>query len=141
MALADLQKDIEKAGAHFYYGAMPSVETDPSLINFVFQNLLSNALKFRSEKPLQVQIAANRVNDEWVISIADNGQGFDSAYAEHIFLPFERLHSRQIPGSGIGLATCKRTIERLGGRIWAESSAGNGATFYFALPIQHVPDR
>ena len=133
MALADLRKDIDKAGAHFNSGAMPLVQTDPSLMNFVFQNLLGNALKFQSEKPLQVEISARQADDEWVISIADNGQGFDSAFAEHIFLPFERLHGRQIPGSGIGLATCKRIIERLGGRIWAESTPGKGSTFSFTL--------
>jgi signal transduction histidine kinase len=134
MALADLQKDIAQAGARVNCGAMPSLNTDRSLMSFVFQNLLSNALKFRSERPLQVQIAATKADEGWVISVADNGEGFDSQYAEQIFQPFERLHGRETPGSGIGLATCKRIIERLGGRIWAESTAGKGASFYFTLP-------
>ena len=134
MALADLQKEIAAAGARVDCGPMPTVNTDRTLINFVFQNLFSNALKYRAEQPPQVTIAATRVDEAWVVSVGDNGQGFDPQYAEQIFMPFKRLHGRETPGSGIGLATCKRIIERLGGRIWAESAAGKGATFYFTLP-------
>ena len=100
----------------------------------MFQNLISNAIKFRSDQPPYLQIGARKEKREWVVSIGDNGQGFDPQYAEKIFLPFQRLHGSDTPGSGIGLATCKRIVERLGGRIWAEAAQGKGATFYFTLP-------
>jgi signal transduction histidine kinase len=134
MALTNLQKDIEETGAEVNFGPLPTVKSDRSLLTLVFQNLISNAIKFRSYERPRLQIAGARENREYVVSIADNGQGFDTQYAEQIFLPFKRLHGTDTPGSGIGLATCKRIVERLGGRIWAESAREKGATFYFALP-------
>jgi light-regulated signal transduction histidine kinase (bacteriophytochrome) len=136
MALSNLQKEIEETGAQVANGLLPSLKGDRSLITIVFQNLVSNALKYRADAAPRIRIEAGREKEQWVISIADNGQGFDPKYAEMIFLPFKRLHGTDTPGSGIGLATCRRVIERFGGRIWAESAPGNGATLYFALPAQ-----
>jgi signal transduction histidine kinase len=96
--------------------------------------LISNAIKFRSGAALRIQIGAKRETQQYVVSVADNGQGFDQQYADQVFLPFKRLHGHETPGSGIGLATCRRIVERLGGRIWAEATPGKGATFYFTLP-------
>jgi signal transduction histidine kinase len=134
MALSNLQKDIEETGAQLTHGSLPSLKADRSLMTLVFQNLIGNSLKFRANEPPRVQIEGIRENGEWIISVADNGQGFDSRYATQIFLPFKRLHGPETPGSGIGLATCKRVVERLGGRIWAEAAPGRGATFHFTLP-------
>jgi signal transduction histidine kinase len=134
MALANLQKDIEETKAEVSFGVLPTVEADPSQLTLVFQNLIGNAVKFRSELPPRLHIDATREQREYVVSVADNGPGFDPEHALQIFLPFKRLHGPETPGSGIGLATCKRIIERMGGRIWAEATPGKGATFYFALP-------
>jgi chemotaxis family two-component system sensor kinase Cph1 len=134
MALSNLHKDIEQTGTEVNFGFLPTVRTDRSQLTLVFQNLISNAIKFRTDQPPRLEIVAKRANREWLVSIADNGEGFDSDYAEQIFLPFKRLHGSDTPGSGIGLATCKRIVERLGGRIWAEAAKGKGATFYFTLP-------
>ena len=134
MALSNLQKDLEETDAEVGYGPLPTLRTDRSQVTLVFQNLISNAIKFRSAAAPRVHIGAKRENREWVVTIADNGQGFDPQYAEQIFLPFKRLHGSETPGSGIGLATCKRIVERLGGRIWVEAAQGKGATFFFTLP-------
>ena len=134
MALSNLQKDIEETGAQVNFGLLPTLRTDRYQLTLVFQNLISNAIKFRSDQPPCLQIGAKKEKGEWTVFIGDNGQGFDPQYAEQIFLPFKRLHGPDTPGSGIGLATCKRIVERLGGRIWAEAAQGEGATFYFTLP-------
>ena len=135
IALINLQNDIEQTGAQVNVGPLPTVKVDRSQLTLVFQNLIGNAVKFRTDEPPRLQIGATRENREYVVSIADNGQGFDPRFAEQIFLPFKRLHGSETPGSGIGLATCKRIIERMRGRIWAEAAPGKGATFYFTLPI------
>ncbi|MDP8980012.1 MAG: ATP-binding protein, partial [Acidobacteriota bacterium] len=133
-ALANLQEPIEQTAAQVNFDLLPEVGANRSQLTLVFQNLIGNALKFRSDEPPRLHIGATLENREWVVSIADNGQGFDSQFAEQIFQPFKRLHGPEIPGSGIGLASCKHAIERLGGRIWAESAPGQGAKFYFTLP-------
>jgi signal transduction histidine kinase len=135
IALVNLQSDIEKTRAQVDVGPLPTVRVDRSQLTLVFQNLIGNAVKFRTDEAPRLQIGATRENREYVVSIADNGQGFDPRFAEQIFLPFKRLHGSETPGSGIGLATCKRIIERMRGRIWAEAAPGKGATFYFTLPI------
>jgi light-regulated signal transduction histidine kinase (bacteriophytochrome) len=101
----------------------------------VFQNLLSNALKYRKNdtRPV-IRISAECDGINWTIAVADNGIGFDSQYAERIFGLFKRLHKTEYPGTGLGLAICRRIVERYNGRIWAESTLGQGSTFYFSLP-------
>lgn len=106
-------------------------------LSHVFQNLLSNALKYCkfNQRP-QVHIKAQRQENEWIVSVRDNGIGFESSQAEHIFGLFKRLHSEaEYQGTGMGLAICKRVIERYGGRMWAESELSIGSTFFFALPL------
>jgi signal transduction histidine kinase len=134
IALANLRNEIEEAGARIDHGHLPTVNADRSQMVLVFQNLIANSIKFRSSNPPLIEIRAARENRQFVISIADNGQGFDPKYAAQIFLPFKRLHHQDTPGSGIGLASCKRRVERQGGRIWAEAEPGKGATFYFSVP-------
>ena len=113
---------------------MPTVSTDRTQMVMVFQNLIGNAIKYHGKEPPHVRIDARETEQNWQISVADNGMGFDQGNATQIFEPFRRLHGSGVPGSGIGLATCKRVIERLGGTIWAESVMGAGSTFYFTIP-------
>jgi signal transduction histidine kinase len=134
IALSNLQAEIEATGARISHGPLPSAKVDCSMMTLVFQNLIGNALKFRAEAPPHVQIDCQRTDHEWLVSVADNGQGFDPQYVKQIFEPFARLHGSDTEGSGIGLASCARLIERPGGRIWADSAPGKGSTFYFTLP-------
>ncbi len=133
--LGDLDSVIQEAAATVTCEPLPAATADAALLGRVFQNLISNAIKFRGADPPLVRIAAERRGDEWVFSVSDNGIGMAAEYLDRIFQPFERLHSRDdYPGSGVGLAVCRRVIERHGGRIWAESSPGQGSTFFFTLP-------
>jgi chemotaxis family two-component system sensor kinase Cph1 len=116
---------------------LPTVNGDEGKLTLVFQNLMANALKFSkpSEAPA-IRIAARREGKEWIFSVADNGIGFDPAYAERIFVMFQRLHRvGTYKGTGIGLSICKRIIEGHGGRIWAKSEPSVGSTFFFTLPV------
>ena len=133
IALANLQSDIESSGAKINAGALPTLPVDSSRIAMVFQNLIDNALKYRRAEEPKIDIAAVPLDRYWQISVRDNGRGFSSKYVARAFEPFKRLSQSDIPGSGIGLATCKRIVERLGGRIWAESIPGEGSIFYFTL--------
>jgi PAS domain S-box-containing protein len=135
IALANLQHHIETAGAIITVGALPKAPADRTQIAMVLQNLIGNAMKYRSEAPPRIHIDAVQDNGFWRLSVSDNGEGFNPEYAAQIFEPFKRLHGSNVPGSGIGLATCKRIVERLGGRIWAESRPGQGSTFFFTLPF------
>jgi signal transduction histidine kinase len=104
-------------------------------LTHVFQNLLSNALKYsKQEGQTAIQISSRREGGDWIVSVSDNGIGFDQQYAARIFGLFKRLHKTEYPGTGLGLAICQRIVERYGGRMWAEGQAGKGATFSFALP-------
>ena len=113
---------------------LPSVRGDTRQLAHVFQNLLSNALKYRQPGiPPRIHISVQHEAAKCIVSVQDNGIGFEPQYAERIFGLFKRLHKDEYPGTGLGLAICQRTIERFGGRIWAESQPGQGATFRFSL--------
>ena len=134
-ALANLQTSIEEAGANITYDTLPVIKGDGIQLGQVFQNLISNAIKFRGDAPPQIFIAAEWREGMWRFAVRDNGIGFDPQFSERIFIIFQRLHTRaEYGGTGIGLAICKKIIERHGGRIWVESQPGSGAVFYFTLP-------
>jgi signal transduction histidine kinase len=101
----------------------------------LFQNLIGNALKYRGADKPRIHVSAKRQGEEWLFSISDNGEGIAAQYHLQIFGIFKRLHGQDYPGTGIGLATCKKIVERYGGRIWVESEAGKGSTFFFTLPV------
>jgi signal transduction histidine kinase len=139
VALTNLQFLIEDSGASITHEPLPVIKGDPSQLVMVFQNLLGNAIKFRGSKAPCIHIGAQRQENEWVFSVRDNGIGIDPKFAERIFVIFQRLNDRAAyPGTGIGLAICKRVIQRHGGRIWVESTPDEGATFYFILPVKET---
>ncbi|HVL49156.1 MAG TPA: ATP-binding protein [Candidatus Thermoplasmatota archaeon] len=132
-----LAKTLEEKGARLVVATpLPTVRADPSQMVQILQNLVGNGLKFTAPgRAPEVSVSAERDEGAWRIAVRDNGIGIDPEYAERIFVLFQRLHSRETyPGSGIGLAICKRIVERHGGRIWVESKPGEGATFLFLLP-------
>jgi PAS domain S-box-containing protein len=135
-SLSNLQIAIAETQAVITCDAMPTVMADESQLVQLFQNLIANGIKFCREDIPLIHIAAQRQEGEWLLSVRDNGIGIDPEYADRIFIIFQRLHSRrEYSGTGIGLAMCKRIVERHGGRIWVESQEGKGATFYFTIPI------
>jgi signal transduction histidine kinase len=134
-ALANLEVSIRESGAVITAVPLPSVMADPAQLQQVFQNLIGNALKFRGEAPPYVRIGVERQDGAWVFAVCDNGIGIHPQYFERIFQVFQRLHTRRkYDGSGIGLAICKKIVERHGGRIWVTSEPGKGATFSFSVP-------
>ncbi|MGA2881833.1 MAG: ATP-binding protein [Bryobacteraceae bacterium] len=133
-AISVLKNRIEESGSVITVEPLPTVRGDASQLAHVFQNLLSNALKYRKkDTPPQIRISAKQDGANWIVSVQDNGIGFESKYADRIFGLFKRLHKEEYPGTGLGLAICKRIVERYGGRIWAEGIPGVGATFFFLL--------
>ncbi len=133
--LDDMQVAIEESGARIRSNGLPHVRADPLQAGQLLQNLVANAIKFRGAEHPEIRIESRREGDLWHVSVRDNGIGFDMRFAERIFVIFQRLHARdRYPGTGIGLAICKKIVERHGGRIWAESMPGEGSTFHFTLP-------
>jgi PAS domain S-box-containing protein len=135
-ALTNLRITIEQSGAVVSHDSLPAIETDETQLTQVFQNLVGNAIKYRAAEAPRVHVSAAKNGDnEWIFSVRDNGLGIAPQYFDRIFVLFQRLHGRnEFEGTGIGLAICKKVLERLGGRIWVDSQLGNGSTFYFALP-------
>jgi len=135
-ALTNLRISVEQSGAIVSHDSLPAIRTDETQLTQVFQNLIGNAIKYRSAAVPRVHVSATKNGgNEWIFSVGDNGLGIAPQYFERIFILFQRLHGRnEFEGTGIGLAICKKVLERLGGRIWVESEPEKGSTFYFALP-------
>ncbi len=134
-AIANLGAAIAETNALITSDDLPVVCTDASQLSLVFQNLISNGIKFHGTTPPRVHVSAQDRGSEWMFSVRDNGIGIEPQYASRLFVIFQRLHTREAyPGTGIGLALCKRIVERHHGRIWFESEPGTGSTFYFTLP-------
>jgi PAS domain S-box-containing protein len=135
-ALTNLRVMIEESGAVVTHDSLPAITTDDTQLAQVFQNLVGNAIKYHSAEVPHVHVSATKNGGkEWIFSVRDNGLGIAPQYFERIFILFQRLHGRtEFKGTGIGLAICKKILERLGGRIWVESEPEKGSTFYFALP-------
>jgi PAS domain S-box-containing protein len=133
--MADYRTEIRASGAVVTSDPLPTLEVDAGQMAQLFGNLLGNALKFRGARPPEIHVSARRDTGRWVLGVRDNGLGIEPQYFERIFVIFQRLHTRQqYPGTGIGLAICKKIVERHGGKIWVESQPGQGSTFYFTLP-------
>ena len=147
-ALNNLTNAVKESQAIITHDPLPAVMGDDKQLAQLFQNLLSNAVKFGGAQPPRIHISAKQTDGEWLFSVRDHGIGLDPQYADRIFVIFQRLHTRaEYPGTGIGLAICKKIVERHGGRIWVESELGKGATFYFTLRDEepgtsaHPPNR
>jgi signal transduction histidine kinase len=135
--LASLQAAIEESGAAITHDDLPTVMADRTQMDQLFQNLIGNAIKYRGAVPPQIHVGCQRDGGWWVFSVRDNGIGIDPRYSERIFIIFQRLHTRdEYSGTGIGLAICKKIVERHGGKIWIESELGQGTTCYFKLPLE-----
>ena len=139
-AISDLRVAIEECGAEVTRGPLPVVMADAMQFAQLLRNLLGNAIKFRSARPPQVHVEAERAGAGWCFAVRDNGIGIEPEYFDRIFVLFQRLHSRrEYPGTGIGLALCKKIVERHGGRIWVESAQASGSVFRFTIPYRdHV---
>ena len=134
-ALTDLNVAIDENEAVITHDALPVMMGDESQLVQLFQNLIGNGIKFRSKEAPRIHISAQESGNEWIFTVQDNGIGIDPQYNERIFMIFQRLHGREeYPGTGIGLAICKKIVERHGGRVWVDSQPGNGSTFYFTIP-------
>jgi len=138
-AISNLTIAIEENDALVTHDLLPSLIGDGVQLEQLFQNLISNAIKFRGEEPPRVHVGSTRKEDEWEFAVKDNGIGIEPQFADRIFVIFQRLHTQQeYPGTGIGLAICQRIVERHGGRIWFESDPGNGSTFYFTIAADDI---
>ena len=137
LALANLQRSIEENKAAVTYDALPNVLADSSQLSRLFQNLIGNAIKFHGNELPKIHISAELKGEEWIFAVSDNGIGIDPKNFDRIFSVFQRLHTmEEYEGTGIGLASCKKIVERHGGRIWVVSEIGKGTTFYFTLPYK-----
>jgi light-regulated signal transduction histidine kinase (bacteriophytochrome) len=132
--LLNLQAAIAESGAIVTSGPLPTMVAEEVMLAQLFQNLISNSIKFRGAETPRIHVSAERDGEGWLFSVRDNGIGLEPQDAGRVFGMFKRLHGSEIPGTGIGLAICKRVVERQGGRIWVESEAGHGATFKFTIP-------
>ena len=132
--LLNLDAAIRKTEASVTYDPLPKVWCEASKLSHLFRHLILNAITFRKQEPPKIHLSAVPEPNQAVFSVRDNGLGIDPRYYEQIFAIFKRLHGRDYPGNGLGLAICKRIVEQHGGRIWVESTPGQGSTFCFTLP-------
>ena len=132
--LSNLNGSVAANQAVVTHDPLPAIMGDETHIEQLLQNLVGNAIKYRRQDVPRIHIAARESGKEWLFAVSDNGQGIPPEYQTQIFELFKRLHGQQYPGTGIGLSTCKRLVERYGGRIWVESAVGKGSTFFFTLP-------
>jgi len=132
--LFNLQAAISESGAVVTSDLLPTVVAEEVLLMQLFQNLISNSIKYRGKETPRIHVSAERDGEGWRFAVRDNGIGIDPQDADRVFGMFKRLHGSEIAGTGIGLAICKKVVERQGGRIWVESEAGRGATFQFTIP-------
>jgi len=137
----NLKTAIDENGALITAGHLPSISANPGHLVSLFQNLISNSIKYRSKEPPRIWISVQETDGHYRFAVADNGIGIEPEYHEKIFGVFARLHSKKIPGTGIGLAICQRVVERHGGRIWVESEPGHGSTFAFTFPKPSASER
>lgn len=133
-ALLMIDAAVQSSGAHVTHDPLPSVHFDFAQLTQVFRQLIANAITFRGTEPPQIHISAAEIGEAVQFSVRDNGLGIDPQYHEQIFGVFKRLHGREVPGTGMGLAIVKRIIEQRGGKVWLESAPGQGATFHFTVP-------
>lgn len=133
--LMNLAPELQETGSTVVCGDLPSLVADPIQLFQLFQNLISNAIKYHREgRPAEIHLSASELEGHCVFAVSDNGIGIEPRHAQQIFAPLKRLHGREIPGMGMGLAVCRKIVERNGGRIWVESQPGEGSTFYFTIP-------
>jgi light-regulated signal transduction histidine kinase (bacteriophytochrome) len=132
--LLNMEKSIRESGAQITHDSLPAVMFDFDQLSYLFRELIANAIKFRAEGAPQIHISASTSEESTAFSVRDNAIGIDPRYHEQIFGVFKRLHGREFPGTGMGLAVCKRIVEQHGGAIWVESETGSGATFRFTVP-------
>jgi PAS domain S-box-containing protein len=137
--LRDLGASIEAAGAEVTHDSLPEIAVAGAHLAQLLQNLISNALKYRTSAAPKIHVSAESAGSYWTFSVRDNGQGISSEHHQRVFQVFKRLHGKDVPGTGIGLAICERVVSHYGGRIWVESKDGEGATFRFTLPALHHP--
>jgi light-regulated signal transduction histidine kinase (bacteriophytochrome) len=132
--LLNLQASIEQNAANVTWGPLPTVHAHEIRLVQLLQNLIGNAIKYRSAAAPVIHVCAERRDADWLFSVHDNGIGIEPEFAQQVFGIFKRLHGQSYPGTGIGLAICQRIVERYGGRIWVESEAGAGSKFCFTIP-------
>ncbi|MFN3324427.1 MAG: sensor histidine kinase [Bryobacteraceae bacterium] len=136
--VSDLTSAVRESGAQVEIGELPLVRANPTLLSRLFQNLLLNSIKYRSERPLCIRVFAEEAGGEWIFTVEDNGIGIPLEYAEQVFVIFKRLHGREREGYGVGLAVCKRIVEHHGGRIWVEPVPDGGTRLRFTLKPANV---
>lgn len=134
-AKTELAAELKGSGAIVTHDPLPTVSGNATSLAILLRCLIGNACKFRGEAQPRIHVGAVQQDGEWILSVRDNGAGFDPVYSERIFRPFERLNGKQYPGSGLGLTLAKRIVEQHGGQIWAESTPGEGSIFRFSLPL------
>jgi light-regulated signal transduction histidine kinase (bacteriophytochrome) len=135
MALLKLAPEIQASSARVVKEPLPEAIADEAEIAHVFEQIIANALKFRSQAAPEIAIAAEQGTDECTVTVRDNGVGIDPRFCEQVMLPFKRLHDKRIPGSGLGLAICRKILRAHQGRIWMESDGTHGSAVYFTLPL------